>query len=496
MILPGKAWQRDASPPAGRGERGRTALVIAGLVALALVTAGIAGTRVMSERGGIMGAGVVPRYPDKWDPRVVDLVAFTERARGLTFKHPVFIDFLDDAAFRKEMTDVDPLDEKEQADLKSAQAVLRAVGLLSGDVDLLAASNSLAGEGIAGVYDTAVERILVRGTSLDDELRSTLVHELSHALQDQHFNLGRYNYQEQTSGEAIALTALVEADASHVEDAWLQALPAAAREALRTEEETGDAPDFQGVPEVFKELSAFPYEFGPDFLQAIVDQEGDAGRNRLFTEPPTTEEHILLPETYLSRQKPQQVKVPGLGDGEKVVEDTEGDVGMLSLLVILAERIDFGVAWPAVQGWAGDSIVAFDRAGTICVRAEVTFDEPAQAQRFGNAFTQWSKGRPATHTRNDRAVLFESCDPGIATVGRREGHVSGIQGLALRKAIIEVVQEQGAPPETAVCVVDGLIERLGADRLAQIDAAATANPRDPALLELQRTATRLARRCE
>ncbi len=82
---------------------------------------------------------------------------------------------------------------------------------------------------------------------------------------------------------------------------------------------------------------------------------------------------------------------------------------MLSLLVMLTERIDFSVAWPAVQGWAGDSIVAFERAGTTCVRSAVVFDGAGQAERFGNAFAQWSKGRSASHRRDDRSVLFESC---------------------------------------------------------------------------------------
>jgi len=54
---------------------------------------------------------------------------------------------------------------------------------------------------------------------------------------------------------------------------------------------------------------------------------------------------------------------------------------MLSLLVTLAERIGFSVAWPAVQGWAGDSLVAFERAGTTCVRSEVVFDEAVVAGR-------------------------------------------------------------------------------------------------------------------
>ena len=38
------------------------------------------------------------RYPAAWDPRVVDLVSFVEKQRGLNFEHPVFVDFLDPQA--------------------------------------------------------------------------------------------------------------------------------------------------------------------------------------------------------------------------------------------------------------------------------------------------------------------------------------------------------------------------------------------------------------
>jgi len=467
--------------------RGATALL--GVAILTLAASGVAAAVVVNGRD---------RYPDQWDPRVTDLVAFVERERGLAFKHPVPIGFLDDAAFRAEVTDTEAPDAQGQAEIKSAAAMLRAVGLLSGQVDIAAAGNELAGDGIVGLYDDEDERVLIRGDVLDDERRATLVHELTHVLQDQSFDLGDYKDEERTSGELAAYTAVVEADASDVEEAWREALPAAAREALvAAEDKSSPAPDFKGVPPVFIELLGFPYAFGPDFLQAVVDKDGVAGRNRLLTEPPTTEEQILLPDTYLSRQGAQEVRTPALKDGEKAIQDSEDDFGMLSLLVMLGERIDFGVAWPAVNGWAGDAVVAFDRSGTTCVRADVAFDSGAQAERFAGAFATWSSGRPATQARNDRSVTFESCDPGTAAAaGRAPGHVSGIQGLALRKALIATLREQGIPPQGAVCTTDALLARLTADRFAVLDGTLTKDPRNKAAqLEIQRSIAQVVPGC-
>ena len=472
----------------------RGATVLLGVAILTLAVSGVAAAVAVTGRDA---------YPDRWDPRVLDLVAFVERERGLTFKHPVPIDFLDDAAFRAEVTGTEAPDATAQAEIKRAEAMLRAVGLLSGPTGIAAAGNELAGDGIAGLYDDKDERVVIRGDVLDDERRLTLVHELTHVLQDQTFDLGDYkdgNGQggDRTSGELAAYTAVVEADASAVEDAWREALPAAAREALAAAEDRGGAaPDFKGVPPVFVELLGFPYAFGPGFLQAVVDKEGIAGRNRLFTEPPTTEEQILLPDAYLNRQGTQMVETPALKDGEKAILGSEDDFGMLSLLVLLGERVDFGVAWPAVNGWAGDAAVAFERSGTVCVRAEVAFDSSAQAERFASAFATWSSGRPATQTRNDRSVTFESCDPGTAAVGGRPaGHVSGIQGLALRKALITTLQEQAIPPQGAACTTDALLAKLTADRFAVLEATLTRDPGNKAAqLEIQRSIAQVVPGC-
>lgn len=62
--------------------------------------------------------------------------------------------------------------------------------------------------------------------------------------------------------------------------------------------------------------------------------------------------------------------------------------------------------------------------------------------------------------------MFESCDPGTAAAGRAGDHVSGIDGLGLREAVIGSLTEGGASPKIAACVGDGLLERITADRIA------------------------------
>lgn len=447
-----------------------------------------------------VGAGVTvlwPRsdHPDHWDPRVIDLVAFVESERGLRFEHPVHIDFLPDDEFRRLVTEPDEdsaADGDALAD-DSMEAMLRAVGFITEDLDLATVGEELHGDGIAGVYLFDEKRIAVRGETLDDQRRLTLVHELTHALQDQHFDLG--SMEQYTSGEAAAFTAVVEADATMVEDAWFDSLPVAAREALMdAEEATAAGADFAGVPEVFLELTGFPYFLGPRFLERIIDERGAEGRNQLMRDLPTTEEHILLPQTYLDGQTARSVPVAALGRGERAIPGSESDFGMLSLLILLGERLDFSDAWGAVQGWAGDAAIGFERDGRSCVRMKVFFDDPSQAARFGEAVVRWGAGLPVKADVTGHAATVESCDPGPRP-GRAEGHLSGIQGFGLRSDLIAALSESGVPATAAPCVVDGVLGRLGADRYVVLDTEAAERPTGKAARELERAFTAVAETC-
>ena len=453
----GAAATAVAEPSPARRPRRRWPAVAALLLILGAAGGGVA----------LLGRG--PGHPRRWDARIVDLVSFVERERGLPFEHPVRVDFLGEEEFRKLVTSEEEPTEEEKAQLESFEAMLRAVGYLSGDLDLQSVGDELSGDGTIGIYLIEEERIAVRGSTLDDERRSTLVHELTHALQDQHFDIG--DYEPEDSGEDAAFTAVIEADAERVQDAWLETLSDAARAALEeAQDETTEEADFAGVPPVLIELMGSPYLLGPAFLDAVIAERGESGRDDVLRQPPTTEEHILLPKSYLAGDHAATVRTPALKKGETLIEDSETDFGMLSLLVLLGERLDFSVAWPAVQGWAGDSAVGFERQGTTCVRASVEFDAADQASRFRDAVAAWAGGLTTVQTDlRDRTVHLESCDPGPEQPGRAEGHVSGLQGLGLRQTFLHELESNGVPPEPSQCIADGVLGRVGANRMAELD---------------------------
>ncbi len=477
------AWPPATAPvgdllPSSLPRRRRWPLALLALVVLgAAVGGGLVASTKLTDKP----------YPKKWDPRVTDLVAFVERERGLEFDHPVYVDFLSDAAFRSGLTEHDALSPEEEAEVDRQAALLRAVGLLHGDVDLEAMFEELVGDGVVGQYRFDDQRVSVRGETLDDESRATLVHELTHALQDQNFKIAKF--EAANSGGDLAFTAVVEADADNVQAAWEETLSDEARDALyEAQDDTAGDADFEGVDPVFIELMSFPYAFGPTLLDAVIAREGMAGRNGLFTRPPLSEEQIILPDAYVDDQAIADVKTPELAAGEKVVPDSGGDFGMVSLLVVLGERINYEVAWKAVQGWAGDAVIGFERDGKTCARIDVQFDEASQAERFEAAVAQWGKGLPTSHSRNGRTTRVESCDPGTEAPGRAEGHISGIQGLGMRGALKQQLTEGGWAEDKAPCVADNIIELLTVDRFIELDN--TEKPTKAAVAEIERVTAR------
>ena len=78
-------------------------------------------------------------HPDDWDPRVLDLVHFVEDDRGLLYEHPVTIDFLTAEEYTAGILERDELTDEDVEDLEQAEAELRAMGLVTGDVDLVEA---------------------------------------------------------------------------------------------------------------------------------------------------------------------------------------------------------------------------------------------------------------------------------------------------------------------------------------------------------------------
>src|SRR6478672_11638273 len=234
-----RAFARVTTWP-GRPPLPSAAVTVPGLrrSSRARVLAALVGSAPASAKSTTTTTAEVPaKVPTKWDPRLRPIADEVAKLRKLDFEHPVAAEFLDDATFEKKVTtDRGKLSKQDKRDLERSQAQLRAVGLIGADVDLFDAVGSLQTSGVLAYYDPKTKKITVKGTSLDDvATRVTVAHELTHALQDQHFDLQKLEHAAAADHGSTVLHTIAEGDAVRIENEYVKTLSEADQQAYQTQ---------------------------------------------------------------------------------------------------------------------------------------------------------------------------------------------------------------------------------------------------------------------
>jgi len=415
----------------------RLTTVIA-IAAPIVFTAGLLAVVLHSGRHG-------PPHPKDWDPRVLDIVKFDEQHRGLTYKQPVFVDFLSPADYSaRARTDESALTDEAKAQLETTAGELRALGLSDSKVDLFAASNTLVDTGTLAFYDPDTQRVIIRGTEMTVDLRVTLAHEFTHVLQDQYFGVGRQRTSAfKTSQEGTAFRAILEGDAVRIENEYIDSLSSdekAQYDQAHQKEVDNATAGLTSVPVALQALQAAPYILGPPFMQ-LLDAEGHQTEvDAAFRTPPATDEQLFDPRAFFKHDKPLDVAAPSLPSNVPKEDQTDsGDFGATSWYLVLAERIDPLDALRAVDGWGGDSYIAYTQGGLTCVQLHWKGDTPTDDQEMHDALDQWVAAMPpaaAARVSTDGDLLsLASCDAGPRG------------GLKLNNRALDAIQVPGARSE-------------------------------------------------
>lgn len=418
-----------------------------------------------------------PTYPKQWDARVLPYVKIVQKERELTFLHPVPVRFLSDAAFEKTVTaDEGKLDKDERKEIDQYTGLLRALGLLSGDVDLFDAFNDAHGSGTLAYYSPEKKEIVIRGDKLALAAQPTLVHELTHVLQDQHFAIGDRLDKLQAANEKKSTTeydvfdAIVEGDASRIATDYRSSLPAAQRRALAASEATQRTDvmaEYKKIPKVVLTMISSPYSLGEAMVQAAAANGGNAAVDDLFRDPPAHDSVLLDPLAGLAEpDKPAAVDVPTLAGGEK--KFVSGEFGALSLYFMLAERMPDLDALAAADGWDGDAFVAFERDGVSCERTAVRGDSPQATAALDAALRRWAAASPGSgaQVKDDGSLVrFESCDPGTTAAAGRDASVQALTLVTIRSQLGAVLLKQGAPAPAARCIAEKAVRQFSVPTL-------------------------------
>lgn len=328
--------------------------------------------------------------------------------RGLKLYQPVSRALLTSQQLRQHVLD-NFLKDYTADDAKKDTLVLSAFGFIPADFDLIDFYKNLYSEQVAGYYDDETKTMyVVSDQSFDGPARMTYAHEFEHALQDQTFDLRNgLHYSEEAckdqSERCAAVQALVEGDASLVEQDWLLAYSTNQdRAQIQQFYQNYSSPVYDSAPEFFKKDFLFPYQQGQEFVQSLYDQGGWNAVNAAFLNPPVSTAQILHPDRY-PKDKPVNVTLPDLagtlGSGWSKVDS--GILGewytdlMLSSGDDTKARLPDNTAANASDGWNGDAYAIYSNAssGATVLVLSTTWQDQKGAADFSSAFAQYGDAR-------------------------------------------------------------------------------------------------------
>jgi hypothetical protein len=306
--------------------------------------------------------------------------------------------------------------------------LLAGLGLIPVDFDYEAGTFRLLESQIAGFYGFR-DKTMYLASDLDEGAAvQTLAHELVHALQDQHFDLGgRLSYQPEGNDRESASQALAEGDAT---SAMIDFVAPNGRRAF-------EAPDdlfrseirasmsdsvLNDSPAILRESLLAPYIDGLLFVHALRrrgsaqgDPSGWSEVDRVWKSPPQTTEQLLHLDKYDAREAEEKIAPltpPNKTGWSTSYEDVFGEQG---LRIAAGQWMSKKIATLLAEGWGGDRLAVFHRApaGTRSGDANAT----AGARVPGSYAIAWhikfdvGRGEPDAEARQAFTFLVDALHP-------------------------------------------------------------------------------------
>jgi hypothetical protein len=313
-------------------------------------------------------------------------------------------------------------------EIRGLQRVYERLGLLAPGVNLGEALLKLYTAQIAGFYDPQVGKLFLVPSGvpsvgwavglLEFVLRRDLVnemllaHELTHALQDQHFGTLAAADDPTNDDRSLAMHAVLEGDATLAGFAYLfGGLPE--NSLIELVDRLGAIPaeveaQLPDTPPVLRESLIFQYAAGSRFVALAYLRGGWQAVNAILASPPTSTEQILWPEKYFVRRDPPvEVRLGGLGGYEKWTTLEENTMGALAVRILLEGFIDSTRADHIASAWEGDRFIAFARGEDFNLYWMTSWESDDTAREFFAAESQVLERKfPATTSKieGDRLV--------------------------------------------------------------------------------------------
>lgn len=349
----------------------------------------------------------------------------------------------------KAQVESDFLDGYSQTDAEHDSSLYGMLGLLPQGFNLWDFYNQLYSEQVAGYYDDEKKVMyVVQGSGFDGPERLTYAHEYAHALQDQHFGLrDNLGYTESTcqddSERCAAVRALIEGDATQLEDQWLRNYATQQDvDQILAFYDKFQSPVYDSAPNFLQESFAFPYSQGLAFVQALYRQGSWAGVDTAYQNPPHSTEQILHPERYPSDEPVLLASPNGLKKalGSEWTKIDQGTFGELFTRQILEAFVPTPTAGTAAEGWGGDVYQAFtsQSSGDTALILVTIWDTIRDSQEAALAWRDYGDARFGEHSSDGTGYRWEAAHT-FAILDRQSNQTMLI--LAPDQASAEALQD-------------------------------------------------------
>src|SRR5215470_2025555 len=285
--------------------------------------------------------------------------------------------------------------EERYADARTAEAL----GLLPKGFDLDAFMVNVLTEQVEGLYDPKTQEFYIADWSPVSDQRMVMAHELTHALEDQHFHIEAWSRAARPNDDAeLARDAVLEGSAMAAMVDYLM---------LGTGRSLKDLPEFDpsmligdlektptlnSAPPFLKDALIFPYISGLNFSAAVLKNSGWLALASVFEKPPVSTQQILHPALYKTGKTPAKLELPTLDKmlGKDWVRLDENILGEFGWKEVFKQFLDDDRAKNIAASWDGDRYAIYEQKETkkLILVTRLHFVNEERAARF---FGQYSE---------------------------------------------------------------------------------------------------------
>src|SRR6266404_1420399 len=300
-------------------------------------------------------------------------------------------------------------EDKNAAERYAGARSAEAFGLLPKGFDLDSFMIDLLTEQIAGLYDPKTHEFYVADWIPIDDQRRVMAHELTHALEDQHFQIeawekaARPNDDGELARESVlegsAMVAMMEyllqesgrslKDLPDIDPAMLVG-------------DMDETPTLKKAPPFIKDALIFPYLDGMTFSAAVLKPSGWAALPGIFAKPPVSTQQIMHPSLYNSGKVPSPLSLPSLEktlglDWVKLEENSMGEFGWKE---VLKQFLGEARAKPLSAAWDGDRYAVYEQKQTkhlLLITSALRWK--VEIARYSSNLIKNCSGRPCRSNR-------------------------------------------------------------------------------------------------